>query len=196
MVTLFTPSSDYGTIIPNLKINGLDAPYGVVNDRAVRAGAGLMLMIGIFAFTQAFFLGNRIPLQLTVLFFLLDFTLKVFIGPKASPVSFIANGIVKKQQPEYVGAIQKRFAWSIGFIMALSMTILIVVLQIPGNYPLYFCSICLLFMYLETSFGICVGCKIYWGLISVGVIKEPEIRPACSGGVCPIPKKIKSKDLN
>lgn len=191
MVKIFTSSSDYGTKIPNLKINGNDAPYGVVNERAVRAGAGIMLMLGLFAFSQAWFLQERLALKIIVVLFFVDFAIKVINGPKYSPISNIANLIVKKQIPEYSGAIQKRFAWSIGLVMASIMTLLVVILQIPGTYPLYFCSICLLFMYFETSFGICVGCKIYWGLISIGLIKEPEVAPACPGGVCPIPKKKK-----
>lgn len=188
---IITKNNEYGKIIPNLKINGKDAPYGVVNERAVRAGAGIMLLLGLFAFSQALYVGNRLPLYVIVTLFFIDFLIKVVNGPKYSPISNIANLIVKKQKPEYTGAIQKRFAWSIGLIMATTMMILIYGFNIQGLIPFAFCSICLLFMFFETSFGICVGCKIYWGLISIGWIKEPEVAPACPGGACPIPKKVK-----
>ncbi len=195
-LNIITKNEEYGKIIPNLKINGVDALYGVVNERAIRAGAGIMLMLGLFAFSQALYLGNRIPLFVIVPLFFIDFLIKVVHGPRYSPISNIANLIVKKQKPEYTGAIQKRFAWSIGLVMATTMMILIFGFNVQGLFPFVFCSICLLFMFFETSFGICVGCKIYWGLISIGIIKEPDIRPACPGGACPIPKKIKNKNSN
>lgn len=189
MVQFITSNSQYGKFIPNLKINGKGAPYGVVNERAVRAGAGIMLVLGFIGFSIAFFQGDFRFIKFLIVFFLIDFGLKVFKGPHLSPVSFIANKIVQKQQPDFVGAIQKRFAWSIGFTMAFIMTFVVVLFDMTGIVPLSFCFICLVFMWFETSFGICIGCKIYWTLISFGVLQEPEIAPACPGGVCPISSK-------
>ena len=189
MGALIKSNSDYGEFIPGLKINGKDAPYGVVNDREVRAGAGIMFVLGSIAFAQALYTGNFLFLQILVVAFLIDFGIKVFNGVKYSPISMIARQIVKKQNPEYVGAIQKRFAWIIGFTIALAMTFVVVIAGMTGYIPLAFCLICLLFMWFETSFGICIGCKIYWGLVSLNLLKEPEIAPACPGGACPINSK-------
>ena len=188
MEKIITPNTKYGMFIPGLKIDGKDAPYGVVNDRSVRAGAGLMFALGSIGFFHALYTGDFLILQILVLTFLVDFTLKVFKGPHLSPFSLIGDLIVKKQSPEYVGAIQKRFAWSIGFIIALIMTFVVVIGNITGIIPLAFCLICLLFMWFESSFGICIGCKMYWGMISLGLVKEPEVAPACPGGACPINK--------
>ena len=188
MVTFITPNNQYGQIIPNLRIDGKPAPYGVVNERAVRAGAGMMLVLGFLAFSFAIFQQEFLPLKILIVFFLLDFSIKVFKGPKYSPISFIANKIVAKQKPDYVGAIQKRFAWTIGFSIALIMTFVVVIFNITGIIPLMFCSICLIFMWFESSFGICIGCKIYWSLVSIGWLAKPEIAPACPGGVCPVKK--------
>jgi hypothetical protein len=179
---LFQP----GQIIPGLEINGKLAPYPVLNERAVRAGAGIMLMLGISAFSLAFFTADYQLLKIVVVIFFIDFFTKVVIGPKFSPVSNAANLIVKKQKPEYVGAIQKRFAWSLGLAMASLMIVLLFFLNVRGPINLMVCTICLTFMWLETSFGICVGCKIYYALIRLGLIKEPEFAPACPGGACPI----------
>jgi hypothetical protein len=46
------PSSRFqcGEVIPGLKINGKPAPYPVMNERAVRATAGLMLIATTVAF--------------------------------------------------------------------------------------------------------------------------------------------------
>jgi len=38
----------YGKTIPGLTIDGKPAPYAVVNEREVRAGAGLMLLMALF----------------------------------------------------------------------------------------------------------------------------------------------------
>ena len=179
---LFQP----GKIIPGLEINGKPAPYPVLNERAVRAGAGIMLMMGVSAFAFALLLQDFRLLKVVVVLFFIDFFIKVIIGPKFSPVSNIAQLIVRKQKPEYVGAIQKRFAWSIGLAMASLMILLLFVFDVRGPINLAARTLCLTFMWFETSFGICVGCKIYYGLISLGVIKQPEIAPACPGGACPI----------
>jgi hypothetical protein len=37
----------------------------------------------------------------------------VFINPKFAPTMFISKLMVSKQDPLYVGAIQKQFAWSL-----------------------------------------------------------------------------------
>lgn len=50
------------------------------------------------------------------------------------------------------------------------------------------CGICLVFMWLESAAGICVGCTIYSWLVKRGVISKPDYAPACPGGVCAVKK--------
>lgn len=174
----------YGQVIPGLMIHGTPAPYPVLNERAVRAGAGIMFLLGFFAFMQAFYLREFIFIKIFVVVFFFDFFIKVVIGTKFSPISNLAKLIVRHQTPEYVGAIQKRFAWSIGLFLASVMMILLFVFGIQGWPNLLVCGICLTFMFFETAFGICVGCKMYNFLLSRGVISMPEYTPACPGNVC------------
>tara|TARA_B100001939_G_C16828734_1_gene567649 strand:+ start:197 stop:769 length:573 start_codon:yes stop_codon:yes gene_type:complete len=176
----------YGKIIPGLMIHGQPAPYPVLNERAIRAGAGIMFVLGFFAFFQAFYLREFIFIQTFVLIFFFDFFMKVIVGTRFSPVSALANAIVSQQQPEYVGAIQKRFAWSIGLVLSSTMIVMLFVFGIQGLPNLIVCGICLTFMFMETAFGICVGCKIYNFLLDRGVIPQPEVKPACPGNVCAI----------
>ena len=175
----------YGQIIPGLEIHGEPANYGVVNERAIRATAGIMFLIGFATLNYTFYTKDFSVANFVVPIFWLDFLLKV-INPKYSFFGVIGRTIVKKQKPEYVGAIQKRFAWSIGLALASIMLIFAVGLGIRGTLPFTICSICLFFMWLETSFGICVGCKIYNYLISKNIIPHPEFKPACPGGACSI----------
>ncbi|MFN3188465.1 MAG: DUF4395 domain-containing protein [Candidatus Paceibacteria bacterium] len=177
---------EFGTVIPDLMIHGKPAPYPVLNERAIRAGAGLMFAAGSFAFFQAFYLREFVYIQWLVIFFLFDFAMKVLVGMRFSPVSRLSNLIVKNQLPEYVGAVQKRFAWTIGLLLAAVMTLLIFGFGIIGPINLVICGVCLTFMFMESAFGICVGCKIYGGLMTLGIIPVPEHKPVCPGNVCSI----------
>lgn len=180
---------EFGEVIPGLKIYGEDAPYPVLDEREVRAGAGIMLAIGTIAFTRALLLGSFGMLKYVVVLFFVDFLIRVLFGVKLSPVFFVARLFIAGQQPEWVGAVQKRFAWSLGVMLAGTMTLLLWVFDVRGVVNLTICIICLTFMWLESCCGICVGCKMYYGLVKLGVIKAPDYRPACPGGVCSIDKK-------
>lgn len=192
----------YGTHIPDLMIDGRPAPYGVVNEREIRAAAGLMLVLGMTALFGVVYNQNIVFAFWVVLAFWIDFVLKVLIGPEWSYIGRVAALIVRKQRPEYVGAIQKRFAWSIGLM--LSSVVLFLIARIvffsdgvcggpalgisPCFLPMLLCGVCLFFMWLESAAGICVGCQIYAWLIKRGVIAAPEYAPACPGGVCSLDK--------
>lgn len=175
-----------GVIIPGLMLHGKPAPYPVVNERAVRAGAGIMLALAVFAFANAWFAANYLPLQIVVVIFFVEFFMKAVVGTRFAPIGRLAAFLVRMQTPEYVGAVQKRFAWSLGLFMASLMILLLFVFEVRGPVNLAVCSLCLAFMYLETSFGVCVGCKIYNGLLALGVLRAPEYKPVCPGNVCAI----------
>ncbi len=177
---------EVGVRIPHLEIYGKPAPYPVLNERAIRAGAGIVFALGLFAFFQAFYLREFWYIQILVVVLFVDFFAKVIIGTRYSPISRLSNWIVRGQRPEYVGAVQKRFAWSIGLVLATTMIILIYGFGIMGLPNLVICSICLTFMFMESAFGICVGCKLYGFLVARGMIATPEHRPACPGNVCAI----------
>jgi cysteine desulfurase / selenocysteine lyase len=50
----------FGKVIPNLKIHGKPANYPVFNERAVRAGAGIILILAAFAFVNTALVKNYI----------------------------------------------------------------------------------------------------------------------------------------
>lgn len=176
----------YGTIIPNLTIDGKPAPYGVVNERSVRATAGIMFLIGILTFFRIRLTGDYTVLMVVVPLFWLEFLLKTILGPKYSIFGILGRFATKKQKPEWVGAAQKRFAWGLGLGLASTMMVVSVGLQIRGWLPFAICMTCLTFMWMESALGICVGCKIYAWLQRAGVIGVPEHPPACPGGACSV----------
>ena len=179
---------DYADIIPGLSIDGKPAPYPVVNERGVRAAAGIMFVLGFMVFSYTLATGDFRLVYFLVPLFWLDFFLKTVFRANWSIFGALGAWVVRRQRPEYVGAIQKRFAWSIGLFMASAMILLAFILGVRGPIPFLSCSICLFFMWMESSFGICVGCKIYQFLLARQIIPQPEHRPACPGGVCSVKK--------
>lgn len=175
-----------GVIIPGLILHGKPAPYPVVNERAIRAGAGITLVLGLFSFFHAFYLSDYSYLRLLVPVLFVDFLIKVTAGVSYSPLSRLASLIVSGQSKEYVGAIQKRFAWSIGLALSGTMLLLIYVFGVTGLPNLMICGICLTFMFFESAFGICVGCKLYSFLLNKNILSAPEHKPVCPGNVCAI----------
>ena len=78
-----------------------------------------------------------------------------------------------------MGAQQKKFAWIIGIVLATVMFVLQVVVNSFSPITGLICLICLVFLFFETSFGICIGCKVY-GLI------YKERAQYCPGETCDV----------
>jgi len=151
----------------------------VLNERAVRAGAGLLFIPAFIAFMNAWLLGNFQPTRVFVVAFLIDFTIRIFVNPRYAPSLIVGQWIVRKQQAEFVGAPQKRFAWAIGLVLALAMLYLMVLNNVIGPINLIVCATCLTLLFFEAAFGICIGCKLY-NLFS------KEAAQLCPGGVCEV----------
>jgi hypothetical protein len=158
----------------------------VVNERAVRAGAGILFFLAIIAFMNAWLTGNFQPTRVFVVAFLIDFTLRVFINPRFAPSLIVGQWMVRQQQPEWTGAPQKRFAWAIGFGLALTMLYLVVLNNVIGPINLIVCSACLILLFFETAFGICIGCKIY------NLFNKEKAR-LCPGAVCEVPPATRGR---
>ncbi|EKE18171.1 MAG: hypothetical protein ACD_10C00099G0002 [uncultured bacterium] len=158
-------------------IDGYDMP--VLNEREIRASAGILFFLALIAFMNAWLVGDFRFTRVFVVAFLIDFSVRLFINPKYAPSMVIGRFMVRNQQPEYVGAPQKRFAWAIGWTLAMAMLFLIVINRVIGPINLIICSTCLLLMFFETAFGICIGCKIY------NLISRRQAR-LCPGGVCEV----------
>ena len=133
----------------------------VLNEREVRASAGILFVATFLSLMFILFKGNFIPIKYVITFFLVDFIIRVFISPRYSPTLITGRWIVNNQNPEYVGAQQKKFAWIIGIALSATMFILMVLLNSYGIISGVICLVCLLFLFFESAFGICLGCKFY-----------------------------------
>jgi len=168
-------------------IDGIN--YKVLNERQVRANSGIMFLFGLVAFINGFILKNYSVLPYISGFLLFSFSIAVLINPRYSPTMFIGSIFVRKQTPLYIGAVQKRFAWSLGMALSTAIFVLSIFLLTDATYfePLCrLCIICLVLLYLETAFGICIGCKLYFLSIRMKLLKEPSIRPNCMGDACEV----------
>jgi len=156
-------------------VEGFDFP--VLNEREVRAAAGLLFLLMIIAVMTVILTENFLLIKYAVTIFLADFLIRVFVSPHYAPTLVLGRLFVRNQTPEYVGAKQKKFAWQIGVGLASTFFILIVVMN--GFSPItgIICFTCLIFLFFEAAFGICLGCKFY-GLF----YKEKPQR--CPGEVC------------
>src|SRR5512140_2821515 len=156
-------------------VEGYDIP--VLNERAVRAAAGILFFFAIVSFMNAWLAGNFQPTRVFVVAFLIDFVIRIFVNPKFAPSLIAGQCMVRRQLPEYTGAPQKRFAWAIGFVLALTMGYVVVVRQVVGPANILVCAACLVLLFFESAFGICIGCKVY-------NLFNREQAQLCPGGVC------------
>jgi hypothetical protein len=133
----------------------------VMNEREIRAAAGILFLFTYTSLMAIIFKGYFPLIKYVISGFLADFIIRIFINPKYAPTLILGRLIVKNQTPEYVGAAQKKFAWIIGVILASTMFILMVVVNSYSPITGITCLICLIFLFFESVFGICLGCKFY-----------------------------------
>jgi hypothetical protein len=163
--------------------------YKVLNEREVRANSGIMFLLGLVASVNGLILKNYSVIPYISGFLLFSFAVAIFINPRYSPTMILGSVFVRKQTPLYIGAVQKRFAWSLGLALSSAIFVLSIFLLTDVSYftPLCrLCILCLILLYLETAFGICVGCKLYFLSIKMKLLKKPAVRPNCMGDACEV----------
>jgi len=161
-------------------VEGYEIP--VLNEREIRAAAGILFLATFISLMFIMFKNNFLPIKYVITAFLIDFIIRVFINPKFSPTLIIGRLIVSNQTPEYVGAPQKKFAWIIGVTLSAAMFILMVVVNSYSPITGVICLICLVFLFFESVFGICLGCKFY-------PLFHKEKAQRCPGEVCDVRSK-------
>ncbi|MDQ3843629.1 MAG: DUF4395 domain-containing protein [Bacteroidota bacterium] len=161
-------------------VEGYTVP--VLNEREIRASAGI-LFVGLFiSLMLILFKQDFLLVKYVIVVFLTDFIIRVFVSPKFSPTLIIGRLIVSRQVPEYVGAPPKKFAWKIGLALSGLMFFLLNILNSYSIITAVTCFICLIFLFFESAFGICLGCLFY------GLFYKDEAQ-YCAGEVCEVTKK-------
>ena len=168
-------SAKFGEEVPGYSIP-------VLNEREIRASAGILFVFMFISLMLIIFKGNFVMIKYVIILFLIDMIIRVFISPKYSPTLIIGRLIVSRQNPEYVGAAQKKFAWMIGIALATMMFFLMVVLNSYSVITGLTCLICLIFLFFESAFGICLGCVAY-------KLFYKEKAQYCPGEICDVKAK-------
>lgn len=140
-------------------VEGFNVP--VLNEREIRASAGILFLLMFISILTVIYRGNFTLLKYAIIFFLTDLLIRVLVNPRFSPSLILGRLMVRRQVPEHVGAPQKRFAWTIGIVIATIMFILVDILNSYSPISGILCFTCLIFLFFETAFGICIGCKVY-----------------------------------
>ena len=161
-------------------VEGYNIP--VLNEREIRAAAGIFFLFMFISLMLILFKGDFLLIKYVIIIFLTDLLIRVFVNPKFSPALIIGRLIVRNQVPEYVGAKQKKFAWIIGIVLASMMFVLLVVINAYSLITGITCLICLGFLFFESAFGICLGCKFY-------SMFYKEKAQYCPGELCDVKSK-------
>lgn len=151
----------------------------------MRAAAGILFLLGGASFASAIFTGSVQPLQPFGMFFMIDMLVRVTAGDRWSPTLALGRLAVRGQKPEWVGAPQKEFAWWLGFGLAAVSCAGMGLIAAPLWITLSLCGLCLTLLFLETAFGICVGC-----MLQARFGKQPPMY--CPGGVCEVDSDSRS----
>ena len=169
------------------KVEGYVIP--VLNNREIRATAGIMFLLAFISLILILSNGNFVPVKYVLSVFVVEFFIRLFINPKYAPLLIIGRIIVSNQNPEFVGAEQKKFAWYIGFTISVIMFFLLVIMNAFSPITGFACLICLILMFSESAFGICIGCKLY------GFIKKDKAQ-YCPGEICDIKQKYEIQKIS
>jgi len=156
---------------------GYDIP--VLNEREIRAAAGILFLVIFTAYLLIILTGDFVLAKYAITLFFTDFLIRVLISPRFSPSLIIGRLIVRKQTPEYVGAKQKKFAWIVGVFLSFTMLVFMVIVNSYSPITGIVCLLCMVFLFFESAFGICLACKVY-------PVIYKEKAQYCPGEVCDV----------
>lgn len=144
---------NFGQIVP-------EHDFEVFNEREIRASAGILFVVGFAGYMLAATTGSFDLARAFAVLFLLEIIIRLTLSPRYSPTLVLGRLAVRRQRPEWVDAQPKKIAWWLGFSLALSTCFAFGWLQAPLIVIFLLCGTCLFFLFLESAFGICIGCEI------------------------------------
>jgi len=102
------------------------------------------------------------------------FIARVAAGPRFSPLGLLVTKVLTPALPfkeKLVPGPPKRFAQAIGVVFSVTAAVLAVGLGLTtAAYAVL--GVLAFFAFLESAFGLCVGCRVFAVLMKVGVIPE------------------------
>lgn len=157
--------------------DGFNSGEAMVNERSVRASAGILFLLGFSALSVAFFTGDSQPLQGFAIIFLLEMGIRLGLDHRFSPSMIVGALATRTQRPEWVSLEPKKWAWGLGFALALSTCLAVGWGNLDATVMMIACSVCLALLFAESALGICVGCYLF----TLVRRKQPQ---HCAGDTC------------
>lgn len=147
-----------------------------VNEKAARAVAGGVLLLSVLALALSAV--NTAWLWI-VAGLAYGFVARVLTGPTLSPLGQLATRVIAPRlgDPNLVAGPPKRFAQAIGATVTLAGVAFLAAGHPGGTQVLL--GLMILAAGLESIFAYCVGCKIFAGLMRLGLVPE-ETCAACA----------------
>ena len=168
-----------GIIEFGIKIPEFD--FKVINEREARASAGIMFLLGMLSFFSVYVFRTLLWSELFSITFIVEFAIRIFINPKYAPYMILGSLIVSHQEAEWVEAKPKKFAWILGLMLGAFMSYYIL-FNVVSEVRIIICFLCMVLLFLESAFGICLGCILYTK-INIKLNR-------CPGGTCQVQKKV------
>jgi hypothetical protein len=144
-----------------------------VNETSARFVAGAVAVLAVL--TIAFQQGWVIP----VLAY--GFLARTLTGPKFSPLGLLATRVVTPRlnvRHRYAPGPAKRFAQSVGALFTVAATLLYYAAdQHIAAFALI--AVIAVFASLESAFGICVGCRVFYVGMRLGIV-PPSVCEDCA----------------
>jgi len=103
----------------------------------------------------------------------LEFLARVLSGPRVEPLALLVTRVITPRLPlgeRPTAGPPKRFAQGIGFVVTLVASALFLAGATSAGYALI--AMLVVFATLESTIGLCVGCKIFALLMRVGAVPE------------------------
>jgi hypothetical protein len=109
------------------------------------------------------------------------FLARALTGPKLSPLGLLATRVVTPRlnvRHRYAPGPAKRFAQSVGALFTVAATLLY---YAAGQHTAAFALIAVIavFASLEAAFGLCVGCKVFYLGMRLGIV-PPSVCEDCA----------------
>ncbi len=145
------------------------SPSCPISQRRIDTNLVRVISFQVFLFTVLFSVTHSLLFVVIILF---DFVMRIMRQEKLSPFYLTASFILKQWQaaPKYADESPKRFALYLGLITA-SMILLFAVAGLVKT-AIFVSLILIICTFLEVLFDFCIGCKIYYVLQLVKVMKH------------------------
>lgn len=76
--------------------------YDVLNERAIRAGAGVMFVMGFGTMMYTFLTKDFFVLKVVLPIMFGEFVIRALISPRYAPLALLGDLLVSNQKPDYV----------------------------------------------------------------------------------------------